>query len=105
MNEIPMRTFSIREKNERQRRKIKAFVLTYKHIENMLTLLIGETYDAVLAQEPDKREWDLLNHLLNPMIMKGVLSRNTGGERTRDGIAFVNEQLGHHHLLKELKKH
>jgi IS605 OrfB family transposase len=105
MTEIPMRTFSIREKNERQRRKIKAFVLTYKHIENMLTLLIGETYDAVLAQEPDKREWNLLNNLLNPIVMKGVLSRNTGGEKTRDGIALVNEQLGHHHLLKELKKH
>ena len=105
MTEIPMRTFSIREKNERQRRKIKTFVLTYKHIENMLTLLIGETYDAVLAQEPDKREWDLLNNLLNPIVMKGVLSRNTGGEKTRDSIELVNEQLGHHHLLKELKKH
>ena len=105
MTEIPMRTFSIREKNERQRRKIKAFVLTYKHIENMLTLLIGETYDAVLAQESDKREWDLLNNLLNPIVMKGVLSRNTGGEKTRDSIELVNEQLGHHHLLKELKKH
>lgn len=71
----------------------------------MLTLLVGETYDAVLAKEPEVREWDLLNNLLNPMVMKGVLSRNIGGEKTRDGIALVNERLGGHHLLIELKKH
>jgi IS605 OrfB family transposase len=105
MTETPIRTFSIRERNQRQCRKIKRLVLTYKHMENMLTLLIGETYDAVLAQAPDDRDWELLNNLLNPMVMKGVLSRNTGGQKTRDGIALVNYQLGHHHLLKELKKH
>ena len=98
------RTFSIREKNERQTRKIRTLILTYKHVENMLNLLIGEVYQSVIDREKESREWTLLNHLLNPMVMKGVLSRNTGGEKTRENIAFVNEQLGENHFLIELKK-
>jgi len=99
-----VRTFSIREKNERERRKNRAFILTYKHVENMLNLLIGDVYHSIINKEKEERDWALFNALLNPIVMKGVLSRNLGGEKTREGIAFVNEQLGHHHLLVELKK-
>lgn len=79
-----LKTFTVHECDNEQTRYMSKMVMHYKHIENMLNILLNEVkpVDGVGS-------WERFNLLLNSKVMKAVIIGNNGGPKTRDSIAKV----------------
>lgn len=92
-----LKTFSIHETNQTVSSYFKKAVLKYKHLENMLNIIlnkeISRIYADVSVEKEEKSEktspekdFTYFNLLTSPMIMKAVLSGNEGGDKTKKDI-------------------
>jgi len=99
-----LKTFSVHETNQTVASYFKKAVLKYKHLENMLNIIlnkeISRIYSAVDTSLSEKttdnkekaektnteKDFTYFNLLTSPMIMKAVLSGNDGGEKTKKDI-------------------
>ena len=92
-----LKTFSLHEKNMKYVAMMKKAVLRYKHVENMLNIILNRESDIIFALPADKRDYTVFNLLTNSIIMKAVISGNNGGEKTQKGIAQCKAHLELHH--------
>jgi len=98
-----LKTFSVHETNKNIVSYFKKAVLKYKHLENMLNIIlnkeISRIYSAVSFEKVEnfsnkeksekvntEKDFTYFNLLTSPMIMKAVLSGNEGGEKTKRDI-------------------
>lgn len=99
-----LKTFSVHETNQTVASYFKKAVLRYKHLENMLNIIlnkeISRIYSAVDTSLSEKttdnkekaektsleKDFTYFNLLTSPMIMKAVLSGNEGGDKTKRDI-------------------
>jgi hypothetical protein len=67
--------------------------------------IIKEKYknEEVVNNEVDIK-WDIFNLLKNEIIMKGFLSNNMGGEKTKDGIKKINDYFKDNKIMQSAKK-
>jgi len=54
-----LRTFSIRIKSDKLKKKIKSLLFTYKHFENILLILINQNY-SLYKEGKDTNDFNLL---------------------------------------------
>jgi IS605 OrfB family transposase len=54
----------------------------------MLVILQNKYYPIDIKKKDD---WEIFNLLTNPVIMKGILSKNSGGLKTKENIKKVND--------------
>ena len=92
-----LKTFSLHEKNMKYVAMMKKAVLRYKHVENMLNIILNRESDIIFALPANKRNYTVFNLLTNSIIMKAVISGNNGGEKTQKGIAQCKAHLELHH--------
>ena len=92
-----LKTFSLHEKNMKYVAMMKKAVLRYKHVENMLNIILNRESEIIFALPADKRDYTVFNLLTNSIIMKAVISGNNGGEKTQKGIAQCKAHLELHH--------
>ena len=92
-----LKTFSLHEKNMKYVAMMKKAVLRYKHVENMLNIILNRESEIIFALPADKRDYTVFNLLTNSIIMKAVISGNNGGEKTQKGIAQCKAYLELHH--------
>ena len=95
-------SFSIHCRNNREITRLTSLIKTAKHIENMLVLLINNELDLQQLKNEKVRDYTLSNLLRNSKIMKAVLTRNSGGPKTEEGILQVNESLENNQIFKDL---
>lgn len=96
--------FKMNIKHAKSKRILKQGVLDYKHLENILTILIRDAVPNYNTSKKDKTLWKNYNLLTNFQVMKGVLSNNLGGEKTKDKIAYLNETYKNNSLFQQAKK-
>ena len=94
-----LKTFSIHEKDLSLANQFSQIILQYKHLENILNLLIAHEFNNKINLEESKKIFQLL---LNKIIMKAVLKSNPGGEKTSYNIAQVNNYFNKNHVNFEL---
>ena len=94
-----LKTFSIHEKDLDLVNKFTHIILQYKHLENILNILIAHEFNNKINLEESKKIFQLL---LNKIIMKAVLKSNHGGEKTSYNIAQVNNYFNKNHVNFEL---
>lgn len=99
-----LKTFSIHEANVDVAHYFKKAILTHKHLENMLNILVKQECDLVFALPKEKRDFTYYNLLLNSMIMKAVICNNTGAEKTEKQIAMVNEYFKDNEIFIQMKE-
>lgn len=92
-----LKTFSLHEKNMKYVAMMKKAVLRYKHVENMLNIILNKEADIIFALPAEKRDYTVFNLLTNSIIMKAVISGNNGGEKTQKGITQCKAHLELHH--------
>ena len=99
-----LKTFSLHEKNMKFVAMMKKAVLRYKHLENMLNIILGKEAESIFALPKEKRDFSFFNLLTNSIIMKAVISDNSGGEKTQGSIqkckAFLIEN--HNEIYQQL---
>ena len=66
----------------------KKAILKHKHLENILNILINNECDKIFSLPKEQRDFKLYNLLLNPMIMKAVISNCNGKKQTQDSTRF-----------------
>ena len=81
-----LKTFSLHEKNMKFVATMKKAVLRYKHLENMLNIILRKEAESIFAMPKEKRDFSFFNLLTNSIIMKAVISGNSGGEKTQGSI-------------------
>ena len=98
-----LKTFSIHEKDLSLVHQFSQIILQYKHLENILNILIAHEFNNkinnTIALEESKKIFQLL---LNKIIMKAVLKSNPGGQKTSHHISLVNHYFNHNHVNFEL---
>lgn len=100
-----LKTFTVHETDMKVVRHLKKAILSYKHLENMLNILLKTELDKVYEIEKiEDRDYSMFNLLLNPTIMKAVLSNTNGGEKTEISIALVNDYFKDNTLFKNVKE-
>jgi IS605 OrfB family transposase len=99
-----LKTFFIHETNLDVARYFKKAILTHKHLENILNIIIKKEVDKIFSFPKEKRDFSFYNLLVNPMIMKAVISNTSGAVSTKSNIAFVNKALINDPLLSDLKQ-
>ena len=98
-----LKTFSIHEKDLSLVHKFTHIVLQYKHLENILNLLIAHEFNNKINNTIDlEGSKKIFQLLLNKIIMKAVLKSNPGGQKTSHHIAQVNHYFNHNHVNFEL---
>ena len=113
-----LKTFSIHENNLSFVTYIKSLLFQYKHLENIVNILLQQqfilnqqlkdkynnnnTKDTIIKDKELIVGKEMFNLLLNPVIMKAVLNRNTGGIKTKENIAKVNHYFQHNELFRRL---
>lgn len=99
-----LKTFSLHEKNMKYVVMMKKAVLRYKHLENMLNIILNKEAESIFSLPKDKRDFSLFNLLTNSIIMKAIISGNSGGDKTQSSIqkckAFLNEN--HNEIYQQL---
>ncbi|MDI6976135.1 transposase [Serratia sp. Se-RSBMAAmG] len=99
-----LKTFSLHEKNMKFVAMMKKAVLRYKHLENMLNIILNKEAESIFALPKEKRDFSFFNLLTNSIIMKAVISGNSGGEKTQGSIqkckAFLIEN--HNEIYQQL---
>jgi len=100
-----IKTFTVHETDMKVVRHLKKAILSYKHLENMLNILLKTELDKVYEVEKiEDRDYSMFNLLLNPTIMKAVLSNTKGGEKTEFSIALINDYFKDNELFKSAKE-
>ena len=100
-----LKTFTVHETDMKVVRHLKKAILSYKHLENMLNILLKTELDKIYEKEIiEDRDYSMFNLLLNPTIMKAVLSNTNGAEKTKDNIALVNDYFKDNELFKNAKE-
>lgn len=102
-----LKTFSIHEANLSFVKHIKSYLFQYKHLENILNLLLKEQFELnsnkSFTSEQVEENKAIFSLLLNPIIMKAVLSSNPGGIKTKDNVSKVNLYFQNNNLLNQAK--
>jgi len=99
-----LKSFSIHETNMDVARYFKKAILTHKHLENILNIIIQKEVDIIFSFPKEERNFKFYNLLVNPMIMKAVISNTSGADSTRGSIELVNLYLKNEPLLASLKQ-
>jgi IS605 OrfB family transposase len=100
-----LKTFTVHETDMKVVRHLKKAILSYKHLENMLNILLKTELDKIYEIEIiEDRDYSMFNLLLNPTIMKAVLSNTNGAEKTKDNISLVNDYFKDNQLFKSAKE-
>jgi IS605 OrfB family transposase len=103
-NIILHKTFSIHEKDLKIVRHAKKAIFDYKHLENMVNILLNNELKKVNSFEnKDDRDYTIFNLLLNPIVMKAVISNNGGGEKTKTNIELINNYFVDNKIFIALK--
>ena len=99
-----LKTFSLHEGNMKYVAIMKKAVLRYKHLENMLNIILGKEAESIFALPKEKRDFSFFNLLTNSIIMKAVISGNNGGDKTQDSIRKCKALLieNHNELYQQL---
>lgn len=100
------KTFSVHESNLSIVKSITNTLLTYKHLENILNILLQQQLalsdkDNLIQQQKELHK-DIFWLLLNPMVMKAVLS-NTSGKKYKDSIIKINTYFKDNDLFQQAK--
>ena len=100
------KTFSVHEVNLSIVKSITKTLLTYKHLENIINILLQQQLSLSdndnLTQQQKELHKDIFWLLLNPMVMKAVLS-NTSGKKYKDFIIKINTYFKDNHLFQQAK--
>ena len=104
-----LNTFLIHETNLADVKVISRLLKGYKHIENILNILLRNEFDKAKASTVDDLDskaevWKIFNLLKNPVIMKAVLNQNKGGEKTSSNIQLVNHTFQNNQLFQQMIK-
>ena len=106
--EKEFKTFSIHESDLSIVKSITHTLFIYKHLENILNLLLAQqltlsdTEDLTDIQKQEIKSMFWL--LLNPVVMKAVLSHNSGGKSTKNTISLVNTYFKDNILFQQAKE-
>lgn len=94
-----LKTFSIHEKNKQTVNEFKKLILQYKHLENILNLLLAFEFNLNFKTnlKEKSQSWTIFNLLRNKIIMKAVLKSNNGGPKTAHNIQQVNDYFNSNH--------
>src|ERR1035437_8725352 len=92
-----LKTFTVHECDEHEVRRLSKLVKQYKHIENMLNILLQQT-----APKDSGDSYEIFNLLLNSIIMKAVIMGNPGGVKTKETITKVREHFKDNALFNSL---
>ncbi len=103
MAEKSLNTFTIHETNEDVAKELRAIILSYKHLENMLNLIVLAEFKRVQSLPKEDRDYAMFNLLLNPVIMKAVIMECEGGDGTRNEIASVASFLAEDKMFEDIK--
>ena len=100
-----LKTFSIHETDLSMVKFIKNYLFQYKHLENILNLILREQFEFNQSLTDDalaegKKAFTLL---FNDKIMKAVLVGNAGGIATKENIAFINNYFQNNSLFIQAK--
>ena len=105
--EKDFKTFSVHESNLSIVKSITKTLLTYKHLENILNILFQQQLSLSdndnLNQQQKELNKDIFWLLLNPIVMKAVLSNNSGGISTKDSISKINTYFKDNDLFQQAK--
>ena len=107
LHDKELKTFSIHEVNLSIVKSITHSLFIYKHLENILNILLAQLLtlsdndDLSLEQKDELKTIFWL--LLNPIIMKAVLSLNSGGVNTSASINKVNTYFKDNDLFIQAK--
>ena len=102
----PLKTFTIRETSEAMVQSIVPMLLQYKHLENILNLLLKQQYELDTSQMTAVQQLEakeMFQLLFNAVIMKAVLTNNTGGVKTQQSITKVNLYFHNNTLFQQSK--
>ena len=98
-----LKTFSIHEKDLSLVHQFSQIILQYKHLENILNILIAHEFNNKINNTIDlEGSKKIFQLLLNKIIMKAVLKSNPGGQKTSHHIAQVNHYFNDNHVNFEL---
>ena len=98
-----LKTFSIHEKDLSLVHQFSQIILQYKHLENILNILIAHEFNNKMNNTIDlEGSKKIFQLLLNKIIMKAVLKSNPGGQKTSHHIAQVNHYFNDNHVNFEL---
>jgi putative transposase len=103
--EKKLKTFSIHETDLSIVKLIKSYLFQYKHLENILNLLLKEQFELnqTLTNDDLAEGKKAFSLLFNDKIMKAVLIGNTGGIKTKDNISFINNYFQNNPLFIQAK--
>ena len=100
------KTFSIHEANLSIVNQITKNLLTYKHLENILNILLQQQLSLSdndnLTQQQKELHKDIFWLLLNPIVMKAVLSNNSG-KKYKESISKINTYFKDNDLFQQAK--
>lgn len=100
-----MRTsFNIHIRNNKLIKYYTNIILSYKHIENMLLILINNEENFQNTLPKKDRDYKVSNLLKDKIIMKGVLAQTKGGEKTSSDIALINTYFKNTEIFHQLLK-
>jgi hypothetical protein len=85
-----LRTFSIRIKSDKLEKKLKNILLTYKHFENILLILINQNYN------------NDFNLLTSPQLMRNALYDYNSKHSAK--IEYLKNKYKNNQLWNELKE-
>ena len=108
INEPPkdFKTFSVHEVNLSIVKSITKTLLSYKHLENILNILLQQQLSLSekdnLTDTQKELNKDIFWLLLNPMVMKAVLS-NTSGKKYKESISKINTYFKDNDLFQQAK--
>jgi len=105
--EKDFKTFFIHENNLSIVKSITKTLLSYKHLENIINILLQQqlslsAQDNLTLQQKELNK-DIFWLLLNPIVMKAVLSNNSGGISTKDSISKINTYFKDNDLFQQAK--
>ena len=92
-----MRTTVIRVADKQAKDKLLAYVYSYKHVENMLIILMQQNYELYREQKAS----DDFQYLSRYQVMRAVI-RGTPGGKDREGADYIKEKYRDNSLMQEL---
>jgi len=93
-----LRTFSIRIKSNKLEKKLKNILLTYKHFENMLLILINQNYNLY----KDGKDTNDFNLLTSPQLMRNALYDYNSKHSTQ--VEYLQNKYKDNQLWQALKE-
>jgi len=93
-----LRVFSIRIKNEKLEKELKHLLLTYKHFENILLILVNQNYNLY----KDGKDTNDLGLLTSPQLMRNALYDYNSKHSAQ--IEYLKNKYKDNQLWQELKE-